>query len=180
MRILAPAIALCLAVAGATAGLCQGNDRLALPPTPARGQPPSDIKVPLIDHGLSLADFAGMQPRPELREKLAAITGFIQNKPNDGEPATEKTEVWMAHTQIALYIVFVCHDHRPAGIRGHLARRENVLSDDNVSLLLDPFQDRRKGILFTVNSAGVQADASWSELNGADYSYDQVWDSEAA
>ena len=175
MRIWTAALGLCLALMGATAGICESNDPLVIP---TAGQPPSNVTVPLIDQGLSLADFAGMQPRPGLREKLTVITGFLQNKPNDGEPATEKTEVWMARTKAALYVVFVCYDRRPAGIRGHLARRENVLNDDNVSLLLDPFKDRRKGILFTANSAGVQADASWSELNGADYSYDQVWDSD--
>ena len=54
-----------------------------------------------------------------------------------------------------------------------------MLNDDNVSVLLDPFQDRRKGVLFTVNPAGVQADAAWTEnVNGPDYSYDQIWDSE--
>jgi hypothetical protein len=53
-----------------------------------------------------------------------------------------------------------------------------VLTDDNVTVLLDPFQDRRKGVLFKVNPAGVQADAAWDENSGSDYSYDQVWDSD--
>ena len=34
-------------------------------------------------------------------------------------------------------------------------------------------------MLFTVNPAGVQADAAWSENNIPDYSYDQVWESDA-
>ena len=40
-------------------------------------------------------------------------------------------------------------------------------------------------MLFTVNPAGVQADAAWTDSpsvdysSDADYSYDQVWDSEA-
>ncbi len=63
-------------------------------------------------------------------------------------------------------------------IRNHLSRRENILNDDNVTVLLDPFQDRRHGVLFQVNANGVQADAAWAESNGADYSYDVVWDSE--
>jgi hypothetical protein len=135
-------------------------------------------KVPLLAEGLQLADFAGMTPRPELKDKLLHISGFIQNSPRDGQPATESTEVWLAHTKSALYVVFICRDRHPDEIRTHLARRENVLKDDNVSLLLDPFEDRRKGVLFTVNPAGVQADAAWDENNGADYSYDLVWDSE--
>jgi hypothetical protein len=134
--------------------------------------------VPLLDAPLKLADFAEMEPRAELRGKLAEVTGFIQNAPRDGEPATEKTEVYLGRTKLALYVVFVCHDHRVGELRRHLARRENILTDDNVSLLLDPFEDRRRGVLFTANAMGVQADAAWTEGNGPDYSYDQVWDSD--
>jgi hypothetical protein len=104
--------------------------------------------------------------------------GFIQNQPTDGAPATEKTEVWLGRTSSALYVVFVCFDDHPELIRTHLARRENITKDDYVSIVFDPFQDRQRGVEFQVNPTGVQADAAWTEANGADYSYDQVWDSD--
>ena len=148
-------------------------------PTPPRSQPIADAKVPLIDHPLTLADFAGMEPKPELKNKLTHLSNFIQNQPTDGAPATENTEVWMARTNTALYIVFICFDRHPELIRWHLARRENITKDDYVSVVLDPFQDRQRGVEFQVNPAGVQADAAWTEVNGPDYSYDQVWDSDA-
>jgi Domain of unknown function (DUF5916) len=147
-------------------------------PPPMERTRRSDVTVPLLDHGLTLADFAGMQPRPELRERLAHLGGFIQNQPTDGAPATEKTEVWLGRTSTALYVVFVCFDDHPELIRSHLARRENITKDDYVSIVFDPFQDRQRGVEFQVNPAGVQADAAWTEANGADYSYDQVWDSD--
>jgi hypothetical protein len=150
----------------------------AAKPQPAAQQPAGNYTVPLLSEGLKLSDFAGMEPRAELKGKLLHISGFIQNYPRDGQPATEETEVWLGYTKSALYLVFICHDHHPEEIRGHLARRENILKDDSVSVLLDPFQDHRIGVLFIVNPAGVQADAAWSEANGQDYSYDQVWDSE--
>ncbi|MGO8759799.1 MAG: carbohydrate binding family 9 domain-containing protein [Terracidiphilus sp.] len=125
-----------------------------------------------------MSDFPHMAPRADLRPKLAHVSDFIQNSPNDGKPATEGTEVWMGYTKSAITFVFICHDQHPNLIRGHLARRENILKDDNVAVLLDPFRDRRLGVGFQVNPAGVQADASWSEANGTDYSYDTVWDSE--
>jgi hypothetical protein len=149
-----------------------------IPAQTPKGQPAGGYKVPLLAEGLRLSDFAGMTPRPELVGKLLGISGFIQKSPRDGQPATEKTEVWLGRTKSALYFVFICYDSHPEQIRGHLARRENVLNDDNVSVLLDPFQDRRKGFLFTVNPAGVQADAAWDENNGTDYSYNQIWDSD--
>ncbi|HEY3705609.1 MAG TPA: carbohydrate binding family 9 domain-containing protein [Terracidiphilus sp.] len=145
---------------------------------PLKQDAPTDVKVPLLKVPLRLADFEGMEPRPELRDRLAMVKGFIQQVPRDGEPATEKTEVWMGRTASTLYFVFLCSDHSPGLIRGHLARRENVQKDDYVAVLLDAFQDRRKGVLFEVNPAGVQADAAWTENNDPDYSYDQVWDSE--
>ena len=141
--------------------------------------PPSIATVPLIDQPLKLDDFSGMAPRPELGEKLAHITKFVQNSPTDGKPATEATEVWMAYTKTTLYFVFLCHDSHPDQLRTHLARRENVQTDDSVDVLLDPFQDHRTGVMFQVNANGVQADASWSEAGGPDYSYDTVWDSES-
>ena len=149
-----------------------------VPETPPRNQPTSRVKVPLIDHALSVADFADMAPRPDLRDQLVHIEHFIQNQPTDGAPATQNTEVWLARTTTALYMVFICFDQHPEQIRSHLARRENIQKDDWVSVLLDPFQDHQRGVRFEVNPAGVQADASWTEAVGPDYSYDQVWNSD--
>jgi hypothetical protein len=146
--------------------------------TQPKSQPVADAKVPLLDHPLTLADFANMEPRPELKDKLGHLMQFIQNSPVDGAAATEPTEVYLGRTNLALYVVFLCFDDHPERIRTHLARRENILKDDFVTVNLDPFQDRQHGVEFQVNPSGVQADASWSEAGGPDYSYDQVWNSD--
>jgi hypothetical protein len=146
---------------------------------PPKVQRSTDAKVPLLLQPLRLSDFVGMKPKPELLGQLAEITGFIEKNPVDGVPASQRTVVYMGYTKTTLYTAFICYDDHPNLIRGHLARRENILSDDYVQILLDPFQDRRRGLLFAVNPVGVQADAAWDENNGPDYSFDQVWDSEA-
>jgi len=180
MRALVLGLAGLLAVLGANVLWGQqGRPAVVIPAESSQIQLAANNVVPLITEGLHLSDFVGMEPPLQLRDKLTRISGFVQVAPNDGQPATQNTEVWLGHTRTTFYMVFVCHDDRPAAIRGHLARRENVLTDDNVSVLLDAFQDRRKGILFAVNPAGVQADAEWTENRDPDYSYDQVWDSEA-
>jgi hypothetical protein len=142
-------------------------------------QPLPDAKVPLLDGPITLRDFAGMEPKPGLKDQLGHLTQFIQNTPADGAPATELTDVYLGRTNTTLYIVFLCFDQHPELIRSHLARRENILKDDFVTVNLDPFQDRQRGVELKVNPAGVQADASWTEENGPDYSYDLVWDSDA-
>ena len=165
--------------------LAQNSKPTAVSPQIPKAAPPSEFKVPLLTEPLRLSDFQGMEPDSAIKDKLAKVTGFVQNTPNDGESATQQTDVWIAHTSSTLYFVFICHDDHPGLIRSHLARREDISGDDNVSVLLDPFQDRRKGVLFSVNPIGVQADAAWTDnpsadySNDPDYSYDQVWDSEA-
>jgi hypothetical protein len=168
---------LCLACGSLHAGASRTSRQNAPKPAAAAAKK-SATADPLIGRPLHLADFPNMQPPADLRTRLAHVSDFIQNTPFDGQPATEKTEVWMAHTKTTLYFIFICYDRHPELIRGHLARRENILNDDGVAILLDPFRDRRLGTLFRVNPAGVQADASWSETNGTDFSYDTVWDSE--
>ncbi len=144
-----------------------------------RAQPLPDAKVPLLSGPISLKDFPDMEPTAGLKEELGHVTQFIQNAPVDGAAATERTEVYLGHTKTTLYIVFLCFDKHPELIRTHLARRENILKDDYVTVNLDPFQDRQRGVEFQVNPNGVQADAAWTETGGPDYSYDQVWDSDA-
>ncbi|MGB7266279.1 MAG: carbohydrate binding family 9 domain-containing protein, partial [Terracidiphilus sp.] len=175
MKIWSSGLCLCLACTSLHAASSKSTAHpAATAPAPQR----TDISVPFIDQALHLSDFPNMAPRADLRSRLSRVSDFIQNAPNDGEPATEKTEVWMAHTKSTLYFVFICYDDHPNLIRGHLARRENILNDDIVTVLIDPFRDHRTGIGFRVNPAGVQADASWSEATQADYSYDTVWDSD--
>ena len=170
-------ILLCLALVNLPAAALRNSHQAAAKPPSVTAQK-SDMADPLIDRPLHLADFPDMQPRADLRARLTHLSDFIQNTPVDGQPATEKTEVWMAHTKSTLYFVFICYDRHPELIRGHLARRENILNDDSVAVLLDPFRDRRLGVLFRVNPAGVQADGAWSEPGNTDYSYDTVWDSQ--
>ncbi len=155
----------------------QQNKPTVISDTPPHEQPLIDRKIPLLAAPLRLADFEGMHPSEALENRLAMVSGFMQTTPNDGRPATERTEVYFGYTPSTLYVVFLCFDRHPGLVRSHLARRENVLTDDNVSILLDPFEDHRRGILFQVNAAGVQADAAWTEGSNPDYSYDQVWDS---
>ena len=183
-RALSLGLLLGVLLAGKSISAAQNSKPTAVTPEPPKPQRPSDFKVPLLTEALRLSDFVGMEPRPGLMDRLTMVTGFIQNTPKDGEQASEQTDVWIGHTKSTIYFVFICHDHTPAAIRGHLARRENVGGDDTVSVLLDPFQDRRKGVLFELNPAGVQADAAWTDSTSSDYSaspdysYDQVWDSE--
>ena len=168
-----------LSIAAAQTGTPAATGKpTAIADAPPHKQPLDDLKVGRLDRPLHLADFEDMQPSEAVKDHLSAVRDFIQTNPTDGKTATEKTEVYLGYTATTLYAAFLCFDDHPNLIRSHLARRENVTTDDNVVLLLDPFQDHRRGTFFQLNPAGVQADAAWTDASGTDYSYDQVWDSE--
>src|SRR5919112_4024523 len=87
---------------------------------------------------------------------LPAITGFIQQDPDEGQLATEPTFVWIMFDAEHLYIGARCRDSQPSRIVANDMRRDgrNVSQNDNLSVILDTFHDRRNGYEFLINSIG--------------------------
>ena len=133
---------------------------------------PRAVVAPTID------DFVTMTPSARVASSVIKVGPFVQREPNNGQPATEAADAYLAYDADNFYAVFVCFDHEPAQIRGHMTRRENLTDEDVVTLYLDTFHDRQRAYAFTVNPAGVQQDAIWSENGGSDTTFDTVWRSQ--
>lgn len=101
--------------------------------------------------------------------------------PGDNIPALVDTDVLITFDKSRLYIGFRCFDPDPKKIRAHLMDRDSIdtfIQDDHVSIMIDTFNDERRGFQFRVNPLGVQADANFSELEGyEDFSWDAIWKS---
>ena len=101
--------------------------------------------------------------------------------PADNIPAPVDSEFLITFSAQHLYIAMRCYDPEPEKIRAHLMDRdamEKFIQDDHVSILIDSFNDERRGFQFRVNPLGVQADANFSELEGyEDFSWDAIWES---
>jgi len=94
--------------------------------------------------------------------RAARLTGFSQYRPVDGEPAADSTEVLVWYAPDALHVGIRAWE--PHGVvNATLADRDHIFNDDNVQLLLDTFDDRRRALVFAVNPLGVQADGVRSE-----------------
>jgi hypothetical protein len=86
-------------------------------------------------------------------------SGFSQTAPDEGQPATERTEVRMAFTADTLYVGVVCYDRDPQGIIVSDSRRDSSLSDsDSFQFILDTFSDRQNGFVFGTSPAGQEYD----------------------
>jgi len=55
------------------------------------------LDIPLIERPPELEDFLGMGPSAEIRSRTSMVSGFIQRVPDDGAPASQRTEVYIAY-----------------------------------------------------------------------------------
>ncbi|MBD3413364.1 MAG: hypothetical protein GF421_02910 [Candidatus Aminicenantes bacterium] len=107
------------------------------------------------------------------------FTGFIQSEPLDGEPATEKTEVWVGYDGHHLYVAARLYDSEPENIITRLGRRDDELESDWFVFGVDPYFDKRSGFQFAVNPSGSIIDGTLFNDEGTDNTWDGVWSSSA-
>jgi hypothetical protein len=105
-----------------------------------------------------------------------AATGFRQNQPHEGQPATQRTEVRFAFDGAALYVgARMFDDSGPAGVRTRLVRRDGDPNSDYIQVIFDTYHDHIGRLFFLVNPSGVKNDANGLG-GGGDPSWDPVWE----
>jgi uncharacterized protein DUF5916/cellulose/xylan binding protein with CBM9 domain len=105
-----------------------------------------------------------------------AATGLIQNQPNEGQPATQRTEVRFAYDDAAIYVGARMYDDSGArGVRTRLVRRDANADADYLQVIFDTYHDHIGRLIFTVNPSGVRSDANGLG-GGSDDSWDPVWE----
>ena len=109
--------------------------------------------------------------------KTAAVFGdFLQTSPGDNIAPTHPTEFMMAYDSKNLYMAYkVTQD--PSTVRATVARRDNIFNDDYVLVYIDTFNDQRQANVIFFNPLGIQADGTYTEGRGEDYSVDLVMES---
>lgn len=107
----------------------------------------------------------------------AAVSGFIQQEPNEGAPATERTDTWIFFDDDTIYIAARCWDSQPDRMIANEMRRDNlgIFLNENFAVVLDTFYDRRNAYLFHTNPLGGKFDG---EINAGNINRDWngVWD----
>ena len=98
-------------------------------------------------------------------ERAAFIDEFIQQEPNEGAPATERTEVRLLYDGSSLYVGVQAFDSDPNGIIATEMRRDSprILDEDNFQIILDTFDDSRSGYMFVTSPLGAKLEQQISE-----------------
>jgi len=105
-------------------------------------------------------------------------SGFVQNDPREGQPATYDTEVRLLYDARALYIGVFARDPEPAKIIVNELRKDfNTGSADGFQVVIDTFHDERNGFQFAINPGAAKWDAQMSnEGRDNNANWDGIWD----
>ena len=111
--------------------------------------------------------------------RATSATNFLQQEPDEGAPATERTEVRVVYDTNQLYIGAMLFDSDPSGIIGFQKERDRGLgSDDRFMWILDTFRDGRTGYFFETNPAGLLGDGllQTGSRGNVNKDWDGIWD----
>ncbi|KPJ84224.1 MAG: hypothetical protein AMS19_01460 [Gemmatimonas sp. SG8_23] len=116
------------------------------------------------------------------------IDELIQQEPLEGAPATERTEIYLLYDARTLYFGIRAFDSGTVTATEMRRDSDQILSEDNVQIILDTFKDSRSGYMFVTNPLGAQFDQQvFNEGEGAvrgfglptsniNKDWDGVWD----
>ena len=116
-----------------------------------------------------LLNLHGKQPFP--------ANSFTQCEPLEGAPATEKTEVKILYDEKNIYVGVTCYDSEPDNIiHNELEFDGDLANDDNFTMVIDTFNDRRTGFFFKINPNGARQDALIKDKVKTYKQWDGIWD----
>ena len=111
-------------------------------------------------------------------QTLPPITELFQQVPDEGSPATEKTEIWVTFDAANIYVTARCWDSAPPDEWvANDYRRDSfqMKQNDTFGVSFDTFFDRRNGFVFYTNPLGARVDYAVID-EGTNFDWNPVWD----
>ena len=112
----------------------------------------------------------------EVWRTAPAITEFRQSQPDEGKPATQRTEVRFAYDDQAIYVGARMYDSMGGkGVVTRLLRRDALSENDSdiLQLTFDSYHDHSSRYIFWLNPSGSKRDGT------GDPTWDPVWEGKA-
>jgi hypothetical protein len=121
-------------------------------------------------------------------QRAAVIDQFIQQEPEEGAPATERTEVRVLYDGSTLYVGVRAYDSGSDAVIASELRRDSdrLLDEDNFQIILDTFNDSRSAYMFVTSPLGAKLEQQifeegeggrrgFSTNNNINRNWDGVW-----
>ncbi|MEP6494072.1 MAG: DUF5916 domain-containing protein [bacterium] len=105
------------------------------------------------------------------------ITDFTQVDPDEGKPATQRTDVRFLFDDEALYIGAKMYDTEGRkGVTTRLVRRDANFDSDQFEIVIDGYHDHLSRAFFDLNPSGSKSDQIGIGNSCCDASWDPIWE----
>ncbi len=114
-----------------------------------------------------------------LYRDVPAIGDFVQVLPEDGAPATERTEAWIAFDDENIYVGGRVWESHPESewVANEMRRDANQLTqNDSFGVAFDTFFDKRNGVFFYVNPLGTRSDIQYTNEGNPNRDWAPIWE----
>ena len=111
-------------------------------------------------------------------DTVPPIDHFVQQEPNEGTAATEKTLAWLFFDDNYFYVAVRNYDSQPERLVANELRRDNfnIFQNDNISISIDSLYTRRSGVFFQINALGAQRDQEVQDERSNNNDWNTIWD----
>lgn len=126
--------------------------------------------APVLDGLLDDLFWQGVPPRASFRQVL----------PAPGADPTRRTELFVAHDGVTLFLALRAQEADAGAVVAHTLRRDaqTIDSDDHVAIVLDPQGNGRNGFIFRVNALGARRDGLIADGAVTRTDWDGLWQAE--
>ena len=121
-------------------------------------------------------------------QSATAVDAFVQQEPNEGQPASDRTEVRVLYDSKHIYIGVHAHASEPVIATEMRRDADRLFDEDNFQIIIDTFHDSRNGYMFLTTPLGAKLEQQvFDEGEGGgrgttsnvNRNWDGVWDSAA-
>ena len=113
----------------------------------------------------------------EIYRTVTPISDFVQNDPQNGTPATEKTEVWLSFDNDNIYVSARMSESQPERMIVNEMRRDSfaLVQNENFQFVFDTFHDRRNAISLQFNPIGGRMDGQVTNGRQVNLDWNPIW-----
>ena len=106
------------------------------------------------------------------------VSDFTQKELVEGAAPSEKTVVRFLYDDDNFYVGVICYDSNPEGIVHRELKLDGLLYriEDNFTMVIDTYNDKRQGYYFAVNANSSRYDGTFQTYEAPNIEWDGIWD----
>ena len=114
-------------------------------------------------------------------QQAVIIEDIHQIRPHEQDEPTERTVFYVMYDKDNLYVGARAWYSEPEKMTAHILKQgSELITEDRVGVILDPFNDKRSGYMFELNPNGVRLDGLFNTPTQFAPWWDGIWQGESS